>query len=261
MFIDTHCHLWSVSKKLGISCKELLEKSISSGLSQVINLNLSLEEFEKIEIFDWPNQILHVAGLHPSDYKKIPEDLLDLVENLAKNKKIVAIGETGLDYYWHPEDRDVQFELFQRQLQIAQNNDLPVILHFRNGKNGEDCIKDAFEILKDFPKVKSVWHCFTGTFDEVTEFFSINSKNKIGVGGIITFKNSESLRQTIRQISLDRIIIETDAPYLAPEPNRGKICEPHMVKDTYIFLANFFEIELQDFAIQIEKSVREFFKV
>lgn len=207
--IDSHAHIVKeyYSDIEGL-VKELQEKNVKC----VINCSTSIESCKEIlELSKKTNNFLLPAlGIHPEtkdDFSRTNE-----LEDLVKNNKPVAIGEIGLDYYWTKDNKEEQKELFIKQLEIAEKYNLPILVHTR------DSIQDTFDILKE-RKLKGIIHCYSGSYEMAKEFIKLGYK--LGIGGVLTFKNSK-LYEVIEKISLKDILLETDSPYLSPEPLRGK---------------------------------------
>ena len=166
-------------------------------------------------------------GYHPEVSNKIVEKDYEILEEMVKNNpKIVAIGEIGLDYYWNKDNKDKQREVFCKQLEIAEKLKLPVVIHSR------DSINETYEILKKY-KVSGVIHCFSGSLEMAKKFISLGFL--LGIGGVVTFKNSK-LFEVIEKLELTNIVLETDSPYLTPEPNRGKTNESSNISVSYTHL-------------------------
>lgn len=214
MFIDTHCH---ISEKVGVTPDLYVKNAKEAGVELLIasfcekeDILLSTKFVEKYE------NLYACVGYHPEFANKIVEKDFQMLENLVENNpKIIAIGEIGLDYYWNQDNKEKQREVFRRQLEIAERLDIPVVIHSR------DSIGETYEILSEY-KVRGVIHCFSGSLEMAKKF--INLGFLLGIGGVVTFKNSK-LYQVLEQISLTSIVLETDSPYLSPEPNRGKVNE------------------------------------
>lgn len=214
--IDSHAHIVKeyYSDIEGL-VKELQEKNIKC----VINCSTSIESCKEIlELSKKTNNFLLPAlGIHPEtkdDFNRTNE-----LEDLVKNNKPVAIGEIGLDYYWTKDNKEEQKELFIKQLDIAEKYNLPILVHTR------DSIQDTFDILKE-RKLKGIIHCYSGSYEMAKEFIKLGYK--LGIGGVLTFKNSK-LYEVIEKISLKDILLETDSPYLSPEPLRGKQNNPYNI--------------------------------
>ena len=172
-----------------------------------------------------------MLGIHPEEIDKITDSSFKFIEDNLSNKKIVGIGEIGLDYYWRSDNREEQKKVFERQLKLAKKYNLPVIVHSR------DAIQDTYDIIVKY-KVKGIIHCFSSSLEMAREFIKIGFK--IGIGGTVTFKNSLKLQEIVKVIDTKDITLETDSPYLAPEPFRGKKNEP---KNTYLVAQKIAELK------------------
>lgn len=189
-------------------------------------------------------------GYHPEVSNKIVEKDYEILEEMVKNNpKIVAIGEIGLDYYWNKDNKDKQREVFCKQLEIAEKLKLPVVIHSR------DSINETYEILKKY-KVSGVIHCFSGSLEMAKKFISLGFL--LGIGGVVTFKNSK-LFEVIEKLELTNIVLETDSPYLTPEPNRGKTNESSNIFYIAQKIAEIKNIPLENVAkITTENAIRTF---
>lgn len=210
MFIDTHCHL---SKEDYDDIDLVIKENIDNNISKIIisgctrdSINESLELIKKYE------DVYCTIGYHPSEVNDYSDEDLNNLREQLNNDKVVGIGEIGLDYHYGKEDKDKQIELFKKQLDIAEELEIPVVIHSR------DATKDTIDILKEY-RVKGVMHCFSGSVEVAKEYISMGYL--IGIGGVVTFKNSK-LYEVVENVGINNIVLETDAPYLAPEPYRGK---------------------------------------
>lgn len=214
MFTDTHLH---ISDNFGVNPDLYIKNAINADVKLLIasfcekdDIMLSTKFVEKY------NNLYASIGYHPEVANRIVENDFEILEELIKNnKKIVAIGEIGLDYYWYKDNKEKQIEVFRRQLEIAEKLNVPVVIHSR------DSIGETYEILREY-NVRGVIHCFSGSLEMAKKFIDLGFL--LGIGGVITFKNSK-LYNVIENIGLESIVLETDSPYLSPEPNRGKINE------------------------------------
>lgn len=163
------------------------------------------------------------AGYHPEKAESAPEDFIEKTAELAKHKKVVAIGEIGLDYYWKDVPRQAQLEVFEKQLALSKELDLPVVVHDR------DAHGDTYDLLRKY-RPKGIVHCFSGSVELSREVVKLGMS--ISIGGVVTFKNARHSVDVVREIPLDRLMLETDAPYLTPVPYRGKRCDSRMIKFT-----------------------------
>ncbi len=226
MLIDSHCHLSELNCDTELPA--LLERAKNCGVEMMLSVCTGEDEYEKIlKISDLYPQIFHTAGVHPSEANKYLSDgclskLYDWIINCAQDKKTVAVGEIGLDYFYGKQDSKIQQQIFETQLQAALHTSLPVVIHTR------DAAQDTFDLLKNNAPLKGVVHCFSG--DE----WLLNKVLELGMyvsfSGIVTFKKATQLRELLKIVPLERLLIETDSPFLAPEPVRGRVNEPMFVK-------------------------------
>jgi TatD DNase family protein len=219
---DTHCHVHDA--KFDDDRGEAIERARTAGVTRLLavgcDLGDSVRAIQVAERFGlWAS-----AGIHPHEAKDAPEDVAVGLSSLFGASQVVAIGETGLDYYYDHSPRDVQRKVFRAQLRLARERNLPVIFHQR------DAVADFCAILRDefAPGMRGVVHCFTGDVGQARTFVS-EFGLLLGIGGVITFANAHALREAVRAIGLGSIVLETDCPYLAPVPMRGKRNEPAFV--------------------------------
>ena len=213
MFFDSHAHY--DDERFDLDRDDLLKK-INQSVDYVINCGADLKSSrESINLANKFDFIFAAVGVHPENVKDIKQKDLDELEFLVKkNKKVKAIGEIGLDFYQKGFSRDEQIYFFKKQLEIANKLNLPVIIHSREAN------QDTFEIIKSFAKTNGVIHCYSGDVKMALDY--INLGFFIGIGGIITFKNAKKMLGVVKNIPIENILLETDCPYLSPEPNRGK---------------------------------------
>ena len=248
MFIDTHMH---IGDDFGVE-PDLYVKNATDAQVEVLiasfcekdDIMLSTKFVEKYK------NLYACIGYHPEVSNKIVEKDYKILEEMVKNNpKIVAIGEIGLDYYWNKDNKDKQREVFCRQLEISEKLKVPVVIHSR------DSINETYEILKKY-KVSGVIHCFSGSVEMAKKFISLGFL--LGIGGVVTFKNSK-LFEVIEKLELTNIILETDSPYLTPEPNRGKTNESSNIPYIAQKIAEVKHIPLEDVAkITTENAIRTF---
>ena len=210
MYIDTHCHL---SKEDYLDVDKVIQENREQNVSMIVVSACKKEDFkEALEYAKKYEDVYVTLGYHPEEVEDVDdEDLLYLKEHL-KEKKIVGVGEIGLDYYYDKSKKKEQIELFEKQLRLAEEENLPVVIHSR------DATQDTIDTLKKY-KVKGVIHCFSGK-KEVADIY-IKMGFALGIGGIVTFKNS-NLGSVIKDLPLSSFVLETDSPYLSPVPYRGK---------------------------------------
>src|SRR5947208_7550607 len=230
MLVDSHAHL--DDPRFNDDREGVLERAWDAGVRKILTIGNGSGPDQMgcgiaiAEAHDW---IYTSAGIHPHDSSKVEERHYDLMEQLAGHPRVVAIGETGLDYYYENSPRDIQREVFRRQLAIAKKLDLPVIIHTR------DADDDTIALLETETPSRGVIHCFTSG-DKLADYV-IDLGFYISFSGIVTFPKAQPLAEIARRIPANRILVETDCPYLAPVPHRGKRNEPSFVADTARFIA------------------------
>ena len=218
MLFDTHAHLNDPA--FDPDREELMESFAAAGVGLVMNAGCSLESSRDIvamaEKYPW---LYASVGSHPDSAAEVCEEVLEEYRKLCKqSSKVKAIGEIGLDYYYEDIPREIQQKAFRMQMELARELDLPVIVHERDAHN------DGLAIIKEFPTVKGVFHCYSGSAEMARQL--VNLGWYIGFTGVITFKNARKAVETAASIPLDRIVLETDCPFMAPEPFRGKRNDP-----------------------------------
>ena len=227
MIIDSHCHL--DDKRLFDQLENVVKRALNNQVKYLLTICTTLESFEKIKlIINTYKNIYGTFGIHPHESKKYKNVDLNYILNQKKeNKKIIGIGETGLDYYYNHSDKKIQKLSFIEHIHAASELNIPIIVHSRNAEI------DTYEILKNEMKksnLKILIHCFTGSKDFAHKLIDLNCY--ISVSGIITFNNSKELAETVSSIPLNNLMVETDSPYLAPTPYRGKFNEPSYIIHT-----------------------------
>tara|TARA_B100001996_G_C18664543_1_gene594391 strand:- start:1014 stop:1769 length:756 start_codon:yes stop_codon:yes gene_type:complete len=243
MFIDTHCHLFYENLKSDLS--SVLSRAKENGVGRFICVGTNLKDSaESLDLAKQYDTIYATAGIHPHDAKDVNPNYVDELYDLINNEKMVAIGEIGLDYYRSISDRDLQKEVFVKQMQIASKLDKPIVFHNR------DADEDVIKILSKFPSVTGVAHCFSSDLETAKTFLKLGYY--ISFSGNLTFKNSH-LPDVAKGLDLDRILIETDSPFLSPEPHRGKQNEPSRVWFVAKKLSEIFNVSLAT----IEKKTSE----
>ncbi len=213
--IDTHCHVYEEEMS---NYKDIIEECNNQNISMIINAVDINSSKDIIKLSKEYKNVYAAIGLNYDTIDRVTQDDLIELEKLIKKENIVAIGEIGLDYYWTKDNKDKQIEFFKAQLELAKKYNLPVIIHAR------DSVQDVYDILKESGVNKGSMHCYSGSFEMAKEFIKLGFK--IGVDGPITFKNNKKGVEVVKNIDLKDILIETDSPYLSPEPNRGKQNSP-----------------------------------
>lgn len=232
--VDSHCHL--NYEDLEERQDEVLNAARARGVSAFLNISTRQSEWDKIVATAERNDdVWATIGIHPHEADAHPD--LGTAELVAKSEhpKVIGIGECGLDYYYDKSDRVAQRERFEAHIEASRETGLPLIIHTR------DAEEDTAEILSAAAKrqggaVNAVLHCFTGSRELAEKGMELGCY--VSMSGIVTFKNAQDLQETAKSLPLDRLLVETDSPFLAPVPNRGKTCEPAFVTDTAAFLAD-----------------------
>lgn len=248
--IDSHAHLTGDSLYEEIDA--LLDRAWAAGLRQIVNINTDASTLERglalKKRYPW---VLHTAATTPHDVEAEGESFFPLVKAAAERGDLVAIGETGLDYHYTFSPRELQHHWLEQYLQLAEATSLPVVIHCR------EAFADLFAALDRHPTLKGVLHCFTGTLAEAKEVIARGWY--LSLSGIVTFKNSEELREVAAQTPLDQLLIETDAPYLAPQGYRGKRCEPAYLPITCAAVAAAKNLSLEQVAAATAHNAQTLF--
>ena len=214
MIIDTHAHY--DDEQFDADREELLGSMEEGGIGLIVNVGSTVASWDKIvELTEKYPFVYGAVGVHPDEVGELDEEKFLRMAELLDRDKIVAVGEIGLDYYWDKEKHDLQKEWFVRQLGLAREKEMPVIIHSR------EAAADTFDIMKQHAAgMKAVIHCYSYSPEMAREYVKMGYY--IGVGGVVTFKNAKKLKQVVQEIPLESIVLETDCPYLAPVPYRGK---------------------------------------
>jgi len=228
--IDSHCHL--DHEPLLSNLDDVMVRSKAIGISKVLTICTTLNSFIKIKEIVKRDEIIYgTYGIHPHEAKdnKVTSDLI--VKEIKNNKKIIGIGETGLDFYYNHSDKDDQIKSLDQHIEASIELNIPLIIHSRNAE------KETLEIFNNYKnyQLKILMHCFTGSKSFANKLLDLNAY--FSASGIITFKNSTELQETFKSIPLEKLLVETDSPFLTPEPNRGKKNEPSFIRYTVKKLA------------------------
>ena len=235
--IDSHCHL--DREPLISNLSQVLTRAKDVGLEKLLTICTTSSGYNDIlDIVSKDPMIYGTFGIHPHETKNYLIEKDEIVKKVKMNSKIIGVGETGLDFYYNNSDKDTQLRSFQNHIEAAINLKIPLIIHSRNAEN------ETYDILKkNYQKnLKILMHCFTGSTDFALNLVPLNAY--FSASGIITFKKSTELQETFKKIPEDKLLIETDSPFLSPEPNRGKKNEPSFIKFTAQKLANLRNIEV-----------------
>ena len=238
--IDSHCHL--DHEPMFSDLKNVILRSKKNGVEKILSICTTTESFKKIiEIIKFDPIIYGTFGIHPHEVDKEKITKNEIIKNVSNNKKIIAIGESGLDFYYNHGSKDQQITSFKNHIEASIELNVPIIVHSRNAEN------ETFEVLTKYKnsKPKILMHCFTGSSEFAYKLMTLNSY--FSASGIITFKNSIDLQNTFRLIPNDKLLIETDSPYLSPVPLRGKKNEPSFIKYTLEKMAEIKDIDIKNF--------------
>lgn len=265
--IDSHCHI--DGEQFDADRDEVVGRAKEAGVAAMLNIGTGdprSDDFRKaVTVAERYENVFASVGVHPHDAKLYDDKAEEHLVELTRNEKVIAWGEIGLDFYYDHSPRDVQIAVFRRQIQIARELDLPIIIHSR------DADDETVEILKEecgpmnadegvrVPFRGGIMHCFGGTPEMAEKLMKLGFL--ISFAGNVTFKKAENLRDSARVVPLDKLLIETDCPFLTPEPFRGKRNEPSFVVHTARFLAELRSVELEILAAQTSQNFLDFFKL
>ncbi len=254
LLIDTHAHIYS--KQLITDLSGILERSVKEGVSHILMPAIDASTHEAMLQVEqqYPGQCISMMGLHPCSVGENYTEELRIVEDFLAKRKFIAVGEIGLDYYWDLTYKDQQVAAFNRQIEWALAYDVPIVIHSRNST--EECI----DIVKQHQKgaLRGVFHCFSG--DQAQAKKVIDLGFYLGIGGVLTFKNG-GLDKALEGISLEHIVLETDAPYLAPVPYRGKRNEPSYINYVAHKLAELSKVDVETVAATTTANAKKLFSL
>lgn len=253
MFIDVHAHLDNVryEEDLDTIVKNAKEKCVEKIITAGYDLNSSYVDVEIANRFE---NVFATVGVHPENVEGLEKNYLEKLETLLKNKKVVAIGEIGLDYHWRKDNQELQKKIFIEQIDLANKLDLPIVVHCR------DAVGDTLQILKEHtPKRESLMHCYGGSVESAKEFIKLGFS--FSFGGVVTFKNAKNVQEVVKNIPLEKIMLETDCPYMSPEPFRGKVNEPKNIPIIAEKIADIKNIKIDEVEKNTTKNAEKLFKI
>ena len=250
--IDTHTHINCIDD---FSIDEILKNASDNGVEKLIVPSAYASDIDIVaKLASKYENVYGLLGVHPSEVKDWTDDLIDKIKECAKSPKIVGIGEIGLDYYWDKSFNDLQKEVFIKQINLANELNFPISVHDREAH------KDSFDILTEFNKNSIViMHCFSGSVEFMHE--CVKQGWYIAIGGVVTFKNAIKMKEVAKEVPLDKLLIETDAPYLTPVPYRGKTNQPAYVKYVAEEIANLRNTSFEEINEQTTKNAKLVFKI
>ena len=251
MIFDTHTHY--DDEQFDGDRDDILFSMAAHGVCGIVNVSASLVSCRKVVEMAHKYPFMYAAvGVHPDEVGDLNEESFARMKELFSDEKVIAVGEIGLDYHWDTEPREVQKEWFIRQLKLARELRLPVNVHSR------DASEDTFHVMKEHGEgLKGVIHCFSGSKELAVEYVKLGFY--IGVGGVVTFKNGKKLKQVVEEIPLENIVLETDCPYLAPEPHRGKRNQSAYLKYVAEEIARLKGIDYEKVIEQTEENAKELY--
>ncbi|WP_445478962.1 TatD family hydrolase [Lysinibacillus irui] len=254
MFIDSHVHL--NADQYDEDLQEVIDRALEAKVEKMVVIGFDRKTIERtMQLIEQYDFVYGVIGWHPVDAIDCTQEDLEWIEKLASHPKIVGIGETGLDYYWDKSPKDVQQALFRKQIHLAQKIGLPIIIHNR------DATGDVVRILREenAAAVGGVMHCFSGSVETARECIAMNFM--ISLGGPVTFKNARLPKEVATEIPLEHLMIETDAPYLAPHPHRGKRNEPAFVPLVAEEIARLKGLTIEEIGQATTDNAKKFFGI
>ena len=250
MIIDTHCHINDI--KYDSDVKEVIARALESGVHRMICVGTDLKTSEKaIELANEHNEIYATVGYHPHESKDAKKGYIYELEEMAKNSKVVAIGESGLDYHYNISSESTQKKIFREQIELSQEIKLPIIMHNRNSND------DLLSIIESTNLEYGVVHCFSENWKIANNLISKNIK--LSFTGMVTFVK-DPIHKVLEKIDLKDFFLETDSPYLAPTPHRGKRNEPSLIKCIADYIANVKQISTEEVIKHTTENALKFFK-
>lgn len=214
--VDTHCHIF---EEYYDNISEIINGFDGYLIVAGVDDKTNLEVIKLVNTYD---NVYGVIGIQPEEVDNMTLDSYHIIEDNIDNPKIVGVGEVGLDYYWTDENKKLQLEVFDKMLSIASKHNKPVVIHSR------EAIQDTYDMLKKYPGIKAILHCYSSSYEMAKEFMKMGVM--FGIGGVLTFKNSKKLVEVVKNVPIEYLLLETDSPYLSPEPLRGTKNIPNNIK-------------------------------
>jgi TatD DNase family protein len=259
MLIDTHAHL--DYSDFDDDRAQMIARAAEAGVTEIISIGTRVDSSTRaVELAENFPQVWATVGIHPNEADEAPEDVIERLRGLARSSRVVAMGEIGLDYHHLPEGEAAiarskarQAELFRAQLELSADLGLNAVIHQR------DSWDDTLAILREFTgRVRGVFHCFGGTLEQAQEVVALG--HLVSFTGIVTFKNARQVQATAQGVAFDQFMVETDCPYLAPVPDRGKRCEPAHTRNVAEQIAKLRDVRVEEIAARTTATAREFFR-
>ena len=247
MLIDTHCHILSSEYD---DAHKIIEEAFKSGVDKLIINGFDIESSdEAVRLAEKYDNVYAAVGIGPENID-LSDGAIKKIDELSRNDKVVAIGEIGLDYYWTTDTKDDQIKLFNKMLKIAQARNLPVIVHSRKAA------QDTYNYLNEY-NVKGILHCYSGSTEMAKRFIDLGFL--LGIGGVITFKNAKELKEVVSTYEVENFALETDSPYLSPEPFRGQKNTPKNIKLVAEKIAEIKDLKYEEILDKTGRSVTQLF--
>ncbi len=250
--IDTHAHVLKASYKEELTnvIEEMKQKNIIA-YNISYDINSSIETVELSKQYDF---LIPVVGVHPNDSKGWGEEMLNSLKEIISNNQVAAIGEIGLDYHYEGYDKETQKKAFIDQIKLAMELKLPIVVHTR------DSLEDCYEIIKNYPDQKFLFHSWSGDKEMTRKYLSVSNNVYFSYNGIITFKNAELQKEIVKLIPIDRLMFETDCPWLSPVPFRGKENYPWRTKEVIEYTSGLLNLSFDELNDINNKNAKEFYK-
>ena len=248
--IDSHAHM--DNEAFDADREELFEK-IGCEMDFIVNIGYDLESSRKgVEYAHKYDFVYATVGFHPDEIGGYSDEAEKELEELAKDPKVLAIGEIGLDYHWMTHSKEKQAEMFRKQLELAKRTGKPIVIHSR------EAMEDTLKILNEYPDIKGIFHCYPGSAETAK---TLLDRFYLGIGGVLTFKNAKKLVEVVKNVPLDRIILETDCPYMTPAPFRGTRNEPTYVKYVAEKIAELKGVDFEEVAKATNRNTRKVYRM
>jgi TatD DNase family protein len=254
MLFDTHTHI--NVKKFDGEVEEVIERALEHDVKRMAVVGFDTDTIERaLQQADKHEGIYAIIGWHPTEAGSYTDEIEKVLKEQLRHKKVVAMGEMGLDYHWMEDPKEVQEEVFRRQIRVAKELDLPISIHNR------DATEDTYRILKeeDISNIGGIMHSFNLDPEWMEKFLDLGMH--ISFSGVVTFKNAKEVKESAKQVPLDKVLIETDAPFLAPMPNRGKRNEPSYVRYVAEEIATLKNLSIEEIAKRTTENANKLFRL
>lgn len=247
MFVDTHAHLNDEAFKNDL--EQVIKKSLDNRVKKLIVVGFNKQtNLEAIKLANKYPFIYATVGIHPSNVNEYSKDSIDLLESQLQENKVVAVGECGLDYYWYKDNKELQKEVFLKQVAFSYKYKLPLIIHSR------DAIQETYDLLKGFNKpLFGIMHGYSGSLEMAWKFIKLGFK--LGIGGVVTFNKANTIKEVVKNVQLSNLVLETDCPYLTPHPYRGKRNEPSNIPLIAQAIADIKQIDIEEVMTKTTKNI------